>query len=109
MSMGRTIFGVVVTAVWLLLAAIGLYCKSHELPGMDLNQWGDFAAGVFAAVAIVWLILGYFQQNEDIRLQHEELKQNTKELTLQTEALRLQQDEQRQTTEAMRDLVTATR
>jgi len=45
------------------------------------NTFGDFLAGVFGPLAFAWLVLGYFQQGE-------ELRQNTRALELQAEELR---------------------
>ena len=44
------------------------------------NELGDFLAGASAPLAFLWLVLGYFQQGE-------ELRQNTQALTLQTEEM----------------------
>ena len=38
------------------------------------GELGDFLAGVFAPVALGWLIYGYFLQREELRLQRQELK-----------------------------------
>ena len=50
---------------------------------MTLNEWGDFLAGVAAPVALLWVVIGYFQHGEEIHL-------NTKVLELQKEELRRQ-------------------
>lgn len=39
----------------------------------EYNQRGDFLAGVFGPVAFLWLIIGYFMQSRELRLQREEL------------------------------------
>jgi hypothetical protein len=62
---------------------------------MKANEWGDFFAGVFAPLAFLWLVLGYLQQGEELRLS--------------TEALRLQADELRNSVEQQRDLVEVSR
>ena len=40
---------------------------------MELNQIGDFLAGVFAPLAFVWIVVGYLQQSEELSLQVKEL------------------------------------
>jgi hypothetical protein len=50
---------------------------------MPMNEWGDFLAGVFAPLAFFWLVLGYFQQGD-------ELRQNTEALRLQADQLKEQ-------------------
>lgn len=59
---------------------------------MAFNEWGDFFAGVSAPLAFLWLVIGYFQQGE-------ELGQNTKALEQQEKALQLQVDELKQSVE----------
>lgn len=62
-----------------------------KLLTMDLNAVGDFLAGAFGPIAIVWLVLGFIQQGEELRLN--------------TEALKLQADELRQSVAQQRRLV----
>ena len=70
---------------------------------MDPNEWGDWAAGTFAPVAFLWLVLGYRQQaielkqnTEALRRQERQLEAQVRELErsgqlqLQLEATRLQ-------------------
>jgi hypothetical protein len=48
---------------------------------MELNALGDFMAGTFAPLALLWLVIGYFQQGD-------ELRQNSRALLLQARELR---------------------
>lgn len=48
---------------------------------MELNALGDFLSGTFAPLALLWLVIGYFQQGD-------ELRQNSRALRLQAEELR---------------------
>lgn len=73
-----------------------LFCWSSTQAGqMKPNEWGDFFAGVFAPLAFLWLVLGYLQQGEELRLS--------------TEALRLQAEELKNSVEQQRELVEVTR
>ncbi|MBB4820968.1 hypothetical protein HNP29_004363 [Pseudomonas alcaligenes] len=72
--------GVVLTSVYFLLVATLVIWRFESLPGMPLNEVGDFLAGVFGPIAILWLILGFFQQGE-------ELRQNNQALLLQAQEL----------------------
>ena len=62
---------------------------------MPLNGFGDFFAGVFGPLMLFWLILGYVQQQK-------ELRQNTK-------ALELQAAELKKSVEQHKELVSATK
>lgn len=57
-----------------------------DLKPLELNQFGDLLAGLFGPLAIFWLILGFFQQGDELRnsvhalrLQAEELKQSVEQ------------------------------
>ena len=63
------------------LCLLGLLAKWSELPGMPLNNIGDFLAGAFAPLAFWWLVIGYF-------LQALELKQNSESLMQQAAEMR---------------------
>ncbi|OOY29148.1 hypothetical protein BMI90_02485 [Thioclava sp. L04-15] len=51
------------------------------MEALKLNELGDFLAGAFGPLAIFWLILGFFQQGE-------ELQHSVKALELQAEELK---------------------
>ena len=65
-------------------------------PGQDLlragnlNELGDFLAGVFTPLAFGWLVYGYLLQSKELRLQREELALTRKQLGKQTELLQEQ-------------------
>ncbi|MEL6707486.1 MAG: hypothetical protein AAFP79_04310 [Pseudomonadota bacterium] len=61
-----------------------------------LNELGDFLAGAFAPIALLWLVLGFFQQGRELRnsarsleLQGQALKNQVKELNASVEQSRL--------------------
>lgn len=89
----RTIFGLILTVIWLCIAVGLAYWKRDKLEGMELNAIGDFLAGVFAPLGFLWLVIGYFQQGE-------ELQQNTEALKLQADELRNSVAEQQAVAEA---------
>lgn len=91
----RTLSGtkktVILTVLYLsFFAGFGI-ARWPELLNLELNEVGDLLAGIFAPLAFLWLILGFFQQQ--------------KELRLNTEALRIQSQELRQSVEQHRLLV----
>jgi hypothetical protein len=90
----RTKIGLAGTVVWTAAMVGFLIWKRQYLGAMTLSEWGDFFSGVVAPVAFLWLILGYIQQGEEVRLN--------------TEALKLQQEELRHQVEETAALVEAT-
>ena len=75
------------TVTWfLLLSLLGLSCRDG-IAEMSPNEWGDFLAGTFTPVAFLWLIVGYYQQGEELRLQRKELALQRAEFELQREEL----------------------
>ncbi|MBV7417923.1 hypothetical protein KW830_05580 [Comamonas sp. CMM03] len=72
----------------------GRWPKLQELP---LNELGDFLAGSFGPLAILWLVLGYFQQGIELRqnsealhLQAAELKNSVEQQTILANVARSQ-------------------
>lgn len=79
----RTIIGLLVTAAWLAFAVWIAWHWQDTAADMRLNEWGDFFAGVVAPLAFLWLIIGYFQQGEELAQNTEALRAQVRE----TEAL----------------------
>ncbi len=83
------IVGLGLTAAYLVTLWLFLAPRAPEVLALAPNNVGDLLAGVFGPVAILWLILGFFQQGI-------ELRQNTQALHLQAEELRNSVEQQRQ-------------
>ena len=81
-----TVLGLVLTAAWVFTIVIVFFSKADDISTMPLNAWGDFLAGVSAPLALLWLVIGYFQHGEELRL-------NTRALEAQQEELRRQVEE----------------
>ncbi|OAE52970.1 hypothetical protein A7J67_18375 [Achromobacter xylosoxidans] len=81
MSKKLTWIGIAITATYLIAVGLLGWGEWDKFSGMEPNLVGDFLAGVVGPLALLWLILGYFQQGE-------ELKQSTEALRLQAEELR---------------------
>lgn len=64
------------TGVWAVVVLILGYLKWPELVCMPPNEWGDFLAGTFSPLALLWLVAGYRQQGDELFL-------NTKALLMQ--------------------------
>ncbi|WP_299024167.1 hypothetical protein [uncultured Sulfitobacter sp.] len=82
--------GVKATLFYLVLLFGGVplmaYFSIIELAPLKLSELGDFLAGAFGPLAIFWLILGFFQQGNELRnsiatleLQAEELANSVKQ------------------------------
>ncbi|MDB5890080.1 MAG: hypothetical protein JWP47_911 [Polaromonas sp.] len=72
--------GITLTVLWVTVIVLFLWFCRDNWP-TKMNEWGDFIAGVSAPVAFFWLVLGYFQQGQELRL-------STKALRLQAEELK---------------------
>ena len=73
-------FGAAVTAVYLVILGLLVWERLPKLLDMDLNAVGDFLAGAFGPLAILWLVLGFFQQGIELRQNSEALHLQAKEL-----------------------------
>ena len=71
----------------------------------NLNELGDFLAGVLTPVALFWLIYGYYLQREELGLQRKELKKTGDALTKQTEIAEKRLGEELQQKRPIFDLV----
>ena len=65
-------YGVAGTVFYLGIL-VGVFVRVGAAPfvGKQLNEWGDFLAGVFGPLALLWLVLGYFIQAKELRAQVE--------------------------------------
>jgi hypothetical protein len=80
-----TCIGIGVSALWVIAFAAALALLWQEALAMDLNEWGDFLPGFSAPLALLWLVIGCFQQGEELRLNTEALKAQEKALQQQVE------------------------
>ena len=59
--------GYVITGDWLAGLASYTFANFDAISRLPANAHGDFAAGAFAPLAFLWLVLGFFQQGEELR------------------------------------------
>lgn len=79
----------------IVLLKIGLVEISYSPSGIDptpitrleLNEWGDFFAGIGGTLALVWLITSTILQRAELAENRRELEKQNKELNNQTKAL----------------------
>jgi hypothetical protein len=84
------------TSAYLALFAIYALFEWQALLAMKPNEFADFLAGCFAPLAFLWLVLGFFQQGD-------ELRNSVAALHLQGEELRNSVEQQRQLVEVTRE------
>jgi hypothetical protein len=75
-----TVFGFVASFTWIAFFAVILWLKADAAADLDLNEWGDFLAGATAPLALMWIVIGYFLQGEELRLNTDALKLQQQEL-----------------------------
>lgn len=92
----RKYLGAIGAALTLAYVAVVLpiiWGRVDTLLTMPLNEVGDFLAGAFGPLAILWLVLGFLQQGEELRQNTKALEFQGDELKLSTEALLMQAEE----------------
>jgi hypothetical protein len=92
----KTAIGLVLTVLY--VAGFGIYAASQRdaFIAMSSADFGTFLSGVFAPLAFLWLVLGFFQQGD-------ELRHSADALWLQGEELRNSVEQQRQMVATQKD------
>lgn len=92
--------GLVGTGVYIVVLSATLFTLYKwdwiSVTPLELNQVGDLLAGLFGPLAIFWIVLGFFQQGE-------ELRNSVNTLELQAKELALSVEQQRELVEVTRD------
>lgn len=88
MGKALALIGIVFTLLYGVFSWWLIGDRVQTLQSMSLNEVGDFLAGAFGPVAILWLVLGFFQQGI-------ELRQGTAALNLQGDELKNAVEQQR--------------
>ena len=98
-----TKLGIGLTGLWVFVSVITIVLNSKSARTMTLNEWGDFIAGASSLLALLWLVIGYFQHGEELRLNTAALGLQKEELSNQVrETARLAGNAQRQAEAAER-------
>lgn len=93
--MNRTKIGSILTFIWIIVGVGFIVFKFDSVRALKLNEIGDFLAGFFSPIAFMWLVIGYFQQGEELKL-------NTRALELQAAELKMSVEQQRELVEVTR-------
>ena len=92
--------GLIWTKIYIISLIGGIpilaYFGVIKLEAIKLNEVGDFLAGAFGPLALIWVVLGFFQQGEELRNSVEALK-------LQAEELRNSVEQQKELVEVSQD------
>lgn len=89
-------FGIVVSILIFALSLIYVISEWPEIRALEPNEFGDLLAGILGPLALLWLVLGFFQQGE-------ELRQSVRALELQSEELRNSVEQQAALVEVTRE------
>ena len=103
----RVWFGISATLFWLWLGV--LYIHSNvgwgELVSQPADALGSFLEGAFAPLAFLWLVLGFFLQQRELRhnnraigLQYEQMRRTAENAEIQSRAISANELHQRQET-----------
>lgn len=68
------------TLIYLVGITALTWGRIGTLGTMPLNEVGDFLAGAFGPVAFLWLVLGFLQQGDELRMSTKALEDQAKEL-----------------------------
>lgn len=82
-----------ISILWIVFIFCLLILKRGSLVDLDLNEIGDFLAGVFAPLGFFWLVAGFYQQGKGLEQNSTALKLQAIELEKTTQALELQVQE----------------
>lgn len=61
------------TSIYLSAVLVVLGMRFNEFSALPLNELGDFLAGVFGPLAVLWLVLGYYQQGRELKISSQAL------------------------------------
>lgn len=82
----KTVVGLCATAAYLAALATYMVVYQKGMSSMPPYEFGEFLAGAFSPLAFFWLVLGFFQQGEELRysadalwLQGEELRHSVQQ------------------------------
>ena len=83
----RTAIGIFLTIGVLFVSLLVLASRWQEFSGIKPTEYGGTLAGLAGTVALIWLVVGYSQQGEDLKANTAALKQQEAELRAQAKQL----------------------
>lgn len=73
--------GAAISAAYIVAMLAWAIAERSNVFAMKPNEFGDLLAGIFSPLAFLWLVLGYFQQGDELRASVAALKLQGKELS----------------------------
>lgn len=71
---------------------------------LKLNEKGDLLAGIFSPLAFLWLVYGYLQQGQELKLNTQALTIQAEELAISNTSLKKQVEEMEKSVKAQQDM-----
>lgn len=93
-----------ITSLYLSVFLAVVLARVTELFTLPLNELGDFAAGMFAPLAFLWLVLGYQQQGRELANSNSALILQATELSSLVENQRVANENHERTLEPLFEL-----
>ena len=97
----------VFTVIWLIIIImLPIFILFHNydtfsFKGLELNEVGDYLAGVAAPLAFFWLVFGYYQQGRELKVNNKMLKLQYKELSNSVIAQNLQAESMKEQAQSL--------
>lgn len=85
-----TLFGFFLTVIYFIGLIFLLKDRYNELFTVNINELGDFLAGVFGPVAFLWLVIGYLMQHFELKISRTSVEKQAEELELTRQTLEQQ-------------------
>lgn len=92
-------YGLIATFVYLSLIVLWIYLDWQRFCMLAPNEWGDFLAGTIGPLALLWVVLSFW-------LQSNELQNSVNALQLQAEELRNSVEQQQEMVRVTRESLT---
>jgi hypothetical protein len=67
-------YAALASCAWVIVVVVYALINWIDFRNLQPNEMGDLFAGVFAPLAFLWLVVGYFQQSDELRFQAEQLR-----------------------------------
>lgn len=100
------LIGISLSVAWVSLVLIYIGATKQNPFCLKLNEFGDFFAGAFGPIGILWIVLGFWQQGDELRnsvdalnVQSEELRKSVEQQKALVDTSREQADAKKRVAE----------